>query len=136
MEVSILAVHCLTIGLLEYCTLGRLLQAAAPPSNNCQGSACRQRVPYLCMQKFQKLADGMPWSKHVHSKLVCAITREIMNEHNPPMVLPNGAVYSEKAVQQVASRNHNIFTCPKTGTHVRSCHRSKWPYVCMFLLIT
>ncbi|EIE27319.1 hypothetical protein COCSUDRAFT_34765 [Coccomyxa subellipsoidea C-169] len=69
----------------------------------------------LSMEKFQKLADGMPWSKHVHSKLVCAITREIMNEHNPPMVLPNGAVYSEKAVQQVASRNHNIFTCPKTG---------------------
>lgn len=67
------------------------------------------------VQKFQKLAEALPWSKHVHSKLVCSITREIMNEHNPPMVLPNGAVYSEKAVQQVASKNHNIFTCPKTG---------------------
>lgn len=70
------------------------------------------------LQKFQKLAEGLPWSKHVHSKLVCSITREIMNEHNPPMVLPNGAVYSEKAVQQVASKNHNIFTCPKTGNSV------------------
>jgi hypothetical protein len=75
-----------------------------------------------CVQKFQKLAEGLPWSKHVHSKLVCAITREIMNEHNPPMVLPNGAVYSEKAVQQVASRNHNIFTCPKTGARALSQH--------------
>ncbi|CAL8462971.1 g2505 [Coccomyxa elongata] len=69
----------------------------------------------LSMEKFQKLAEALPWSKHVHSKLVCSITREIMNEHNPPMVLPNGAVYSERAVQQVASKNHNIFTCPKTG---------------------
>jgi hypothetical protein len=68
-----------------------------------------------CAQKFQKLAQGLPWSKHVHSKLVCSITRELMNEHNPPMVLPNGAVYSERAVQQVASKNHGIFTCPKTG---------------------
>jgi len=73
---------------------------------------------YAFLQKFQKLAEGLPWSKHVHSKLVCSITREIMNEHNPPMVLPNGAVYSEKAVQQVASKNHNIFTCPKTGNFV------------------
>ena len=72
-----------------------------------------------CAQKFQKLAEGLPWSKHVHSKLVCSITREIMDEHNPPMVLPNGAVYSERAVQHVASKNHGIFTCPKTGAHGR-----------------
>ena len=73
------------------------------------------RVCPSCAQKFQRLAQDLPWSKHVHSKLVCSITRELMNEHNPPMVLPNGAVYSERAVQQVASRNHGIFTCPKTG---------------------
>ena len=57
----------------------------------------------------------------MHSKLICAITRDLMNEHNPPMVLPNGAVYSQKAVQMMAAKNHGIFTCPKTGqsTHTR-----------------
>lgn len=69
----------------------------------------------LLLQKFQRLAEQLPWSKHVHSKLICAITRELMNEHNPPMVLPNGAVYSQKAVQMMAAKNHGIFTCPKTG---------------------
>ena len=67
------------------------------------------------MQKFQKLAEQLPWSKHVHSKLICAITHDLMNEHNPPMVLPNGAVYSQKAVEITAATNHGIFTCPKTG---------------------
>ena len=67
------------------------------------------------MQKFQKLAEQLPWSKHVHSKLICAITHDLMNEHNPPMVLPNGAVYSQKAVEITAAKNHGIFTCPKTG---------------------
>ena len=38
-----------------------------------------------------------------------------MNEHNPPMVLPNGYVYSEKAVQDMAARSEGMFTCPKTG---------------------
>ena len=69
----------------------------------------------LLLQKFQRLAEQLPWSKHVHSKLICAITRDLMNEHNPPMVLPNGAVHSQKAVQMMAAKNHGIFTCPKTG---------------------
>ena len=70
-------------------------------------------------QAFQDLAEELPWSKHVHSKLVCALTREVMNEHNPPMVLPNGAVYSQKAIQQLASAK-GVFTCPHTGALVAS----------------
>ena len=76
---------------------------------------CFLPTQYCCMQKFQKLAEQLPWSKHVHSKLICAITHDLMNEHNPPMVLPNGAVYSQKAVEITAAKNHGIFTCPKTG---------------------
>ena len=72
-------------------------------------------------QAFQDLAQGLPWSKHVHSKLVCALTREIMNEHNPPMVLPNGAVYSQKAIQQLASAK-GVFMCPNTGVHLATSH--------------
>lgn len=71
------------------------------------------------VQAFQDLAEELPWSKHVHSKLVCALTREVMNEHNPPMVLPNGAVYSQKAIQQLANAE-GVFTCPVTGALVAS----------------
>lgn len=65
-------------------------------------------------QAFQLLAEKLPYAKHVHSKLVCSITKEAMNEHNSPMVTPNGTVFSENAVKQYTSRD-NIFTCPTTG---------------------
>ena len=38
-----------------------------------------------------------------------------MNEHNPPMVASNGAVYSEKAVLQIAAQNQGRFKNPQTG---------------------
>ncbi|CAG9467184.1 unnamed protein product [Pedinophyceae sp. YPF-701] len=69
----------------------------------------------LHLPAFQELAKELPWAKHVHSKLVCALTREPMDEHNPPMVLPNGAVYSERAVGLVASKNAGHMVCPVSG---------------------
>lgn len=65
------------------------------------------------MQNFQKLAEGLPYAKHMHSRLVCAITKELMNENNPPMVLPSGTVYSEKAIQEHTSQG--AFIEPSTG---------------------
>lgn len=41
-----------------------------------------------------QLAREVPWSHHINSTLVCRITGKIMNENDPPMVLPNGRVYS------------------------------------------
>ena len=67
------------------------------------------------MQPFQKLAEGLPYSKHIHSTLICPVTQEVMNEDNPPMVAPNGAVYSEKAVNQIAKQNSGMFKDPETG---------------------
>lgn len=54
----------------------------------------------LPLQSFQALAQRLPYAKHVHSRLVCAVTKEVMDEHNPPIVLPNGTVYSERAIDQ------------------------------------
>ena len=42
-----------------------------------------------------------------------------MNEDNPPMVAPNGAVFSEKAVNQIATQNNGMFKNPETGTCVQ-----------------
>lgn len=76
--------------------------------------SCSREDP-LHLSAFRKLAEGLPYAKHVHSKLVCAVTKEIIDEHNPPMVLPNGYVYSEKAVQQFVYSDDGKITCPRTG---------------------
>lgn len=41
-----------------------------------------------------KLAEQLPISHHVNSCIVCRVKGGIMNEDNPPLVLPNGMVYS------------------------------------------
>jgi macrophage erythroblast attacher len=70
----------------------------------------------LHLPAFQKLAEGLPYAKHVHSKLICSVTREIMNDANPPLVLPNGYVYSQKAVAVIMGKNDGKVVCPKTGS--------------------
>ncbi|KAI8463566.1 MAG: CTLH/CRA C-terminal to lish motif domain-containing protein [Monoraphidium minutum] len=70
----------------------------------------------LHLPAFRALAKGLPHAKHVHSTLVCAVTREVMSDANPPMVLPNGYVYSRKAVEQLAAAHGaGRLACPKTG---------------------
>ncbi|GBG67735.1 hypothetical protein CBR_g863 [Chara braunii] len=61
----------------------------------CYEDGCNKEDP-LSQETFRKLAEGLPFAKHIHSKLVCAVTKELMNEDNPPLVLPNGYVYSKK----------------------------------------
>ena len=69
----------------------------------------------------ERASDVLWWSfatrrhpQHVHSKLVCALTHEVMDVDNPPLVLPNGRVYSTKAVQLIAARNDGNMVCPET----------------------
>ncbi len=38
-----------------------------------------------------------------------------MNEDNPPMVAPSGAVYSEKALSQISAQHNGMFKDPETG---------------------
>ncbi|KAG9128542.1 GID complex subunit containing RING finger motif [Ceratobasidium sp. 392] len=61
------------------------------------------------------LAKEVPRSHHVNSVIVCRITGKIMDGDNPPLCLPNGQVYSQKALKDQASRNNGQVTCPKTG---------------------
>jgi len=67
-----------------------------------------------CNEPFNSLAENLPFSLHVHSVLVCRISGTIMNEHNPPLALPNGNVYSKSALDQLALHS-GIVTDPKTG---------------------
>ncbi|KAG2616584.1 protein MAEA homolog [Panicum virgatum] len=80
----------------------------------CSKGSCPKEDP-LSLEGFRKLAEPLPFSKQHHSKLVCYITKELMDTENPPRVLPNGYVYSEKALQEMAKKNDGKITCPRTG---------------------
>ncbi|KAL5569187.1 hypothetical protein UlMin_025762 [Ulmus minor] len=80
----------------------------------CYEDDCSKEDP-LSQENFRKLALPLPYSKQHHSKLVCYITKELMDTENPPQVLPNGYVYSSKALEEMAKKNNGKITCPRTG---------------------
>ncbi|KAJ8562701.1 hypothetical protein K7X08_031153 [Anisodus acutangulus] len=80
----------------------------------CYEDDCTKEDP-LSQESFRKLATALPYSKQHHSKLVCYITKELMDTENPPLVLPNGYVYSTKALEEMSTRNDGRITCPRTG---------------------
>ncbi|KAJ4978678.1 hypothetical protein NE237_009458 [Protea cynaroides] len=80
----------------------------------CYEEDCTKEDP-LSQESFRKLALPLPFSKQQHSKLVCYITKELMDTENPPLVLPNGYVYSTKALEEMARKNNGKVTCPRTG---------------------
>ncbi|MBA0841570.1 hypothetical protein Goarm_004056 [Gossypium armourianum] len=80
----------------------------------CFEDGCTKEDP-LSQENFRKLAMPLPYSKQHHSKLVCYITKELMDTENPPQVLPNGYVYSTKALKEMAEKNNGKITCPRTG---------------------
>jgi macrophage erythroblast attacher len=83
------------------------------------------QCPVCAKETLGKLAQGLPFAHHVNSCLVCRISGEIMNEHNPPLVLPNGYVYSRKALEEQAEKRQrnslnsleteSSVICPRTG---------------------
>ncbi|KAF3525738.1 hypothetical protein F2Q69_00049100 [Brassica cretica] len=58
----------------------------------------------LSQESFRKLALPLPYSKKHHSKLVCYISKELMDTENP-QVFPNGYVYSTKALKKMADKS-------------------------------
>ncbi|KAG5075995.1 hypothetical protein JHK84_057226 [Glycine max] len=80
----------------------------------CYEDDCTKEDP-LSQEAFRTLAMPLPYSKQHHSKLVCYITKELMDTENPPQVLPNGYVYSTKALEEMAKKNNGRIICPRTG---------------------
>jgi macrophage erythroblast attacher len=50
--------------------------------------------PVCAADTFGALSKTLPFAHHVNSALVCRISGKIMDESNPPLVLPSGYVYS------------------------------------------
>ncbi|XP_063222966.1 E3 ubiquitin-protein transferase MAEA [Bacillus rossius redtenbacheri] len=68
----------------------------------------------VCQDSLNQLAASLPFAHCSQSRLVCAMSGMPLNEHNQPMMLPNGHVYGEKALEQMASENNGQIICPKT----------------------
>lgn len=70
----------------------------------------------VCSWPLSYLADSMPITQQQHSSLVCWISGLTMDEYNPPMMLPNGYVYSLNSLAILAGQNlQSSVKCPRTG---------------------
>ena len=69
----------------------------------------------VCNRLFNELARPLPFAHSSQSRLLCNVSGEPMNEHNQPLMLPNGYVYGEVSLQRLASNNTvGQIQCPKT----------------------
>ena len=68
----------------------------------------------VCMPEFSSLSKLLPLPQLEQSRLICFISGEVMNEDNPPMVLPNNHVYSKEALLKLVD-DHDRIQCPRTG---------------------
>ncbi|XP_031554328.1 E3 ubiquitin-protein transferase MAEA-like isoform X2 [Actinia tenebrosa] len=68
----------------------------------------------VCSHPLNILGDPLPFAHCAQSRLVCPISGQIMNENNPPMVLPNGFVYGERALHIMSQEKQGKVTCPRT----------------------
>ncbi|KAJ9058902.1 GID complex subunit containing RING finger motif [Entomophthora muscae] len=79
---------------------------------SCQSTNC----PVCQPDTFGALAIPLPFSHHTNSTIVCRITGKLMDESNPPLVLPNGFVYSTKAVHDQINTS-GYFHDPQSGSN-------------------
>ncbi|KAL8570233.1 hypothetical protein ACOMHN_029933 [Nucella lapillus] len=68
----------------------------------------------VCSRHLNELAQPLPYAHCANSRLICAISGHSLNEHNPPMMLPNGNIYGFCALKKMAMDNNNFVICPRT----------------------
>ena len=69
----------------------------------------------VCSKTLGAIAEKVQILPRSHSRIVCWVTGEVLDDSNPPMVLPNGFVYSEKAVRGMTNASNGNITCPRTS---------------------
>eukprot|EP00004_Rigifila_ramosa_P027757 TRINITY_DN9155_c0_g1_i1.p2 TRINITY_DN9155_c0_g1~~TRINITY_DN9155_c0_g1_i1.p2 ORF type:complete len:379 (+),score=116.93 TRINITY_DN9155_c0_g1_i1:79-1215(+) len=117
------AVHSLTpVPLLEV-VLEAGLSALKTPF--CESAAEQNSSCPTCQSDMAELAAALPYAHHIHSRLVCRLSGAVMDENNPPMMLPNGNVYSREALQALASKNGGSVVDPRGGATFRLAEAKK-----------
>jgi macrophage erythroblast attacher len=70
----------------------------------------------VCAPLMNSLAERLPFSHRIHSALVCRMSGDVINDHNLPLMLPNGYVYGQRALAEMADKNNGLVTCPRSNT--------------------
>lgn len=68
----------------------------------------------VCQPNINEIAELLPFAHCAQSRLICRVTGKPLNENNPPMMLPNGQVYGQIALDQMM-KNNGIIVCPRTN---------------------
>ena len=68
-----------------------------------------------CEPSLKAIAKGLPTAPLSQSRVICRLSGEVMNEHNPPLMLPNGNAYSTQALLNMSQMNSGRVVCPLTG---------------------
>lgn len=69
----------------------------------------------VCEEDFNEIAKCLPYSHCAQSRLICRVTGLPLNEHNLPMMLPNGQIYGQLAIPQI-TKDDGTIVCPVTKT--------------------
>lgn len=81
----------------------------------CYSSNCKNLNCPICQEDFNRIATNLPYSHCVQSRLICRITGLPLNEHNLPMMLPNGQIFGQLAIPEITQEN-GMVVCPITNT--------------------
>lgn len=108
-------------GLTRESTIEIMLKAglASLKTRKCGTEADRKPNCPTCVEPHLSLAQSLPRGRHENSILVCSISGEIMDENNPPMAMPNGHVYSQKALTKLAEDNDGTVVDPRNQDTAR-----------------
>ena len=93
-------------------------------SGNTDNSNCP-----VCKEKIFVLAKNLPYSTKSASNLICRILGVIMDEYNPPVMLPNNQLYSTKGIEKISkpvpdSTDRKVF-CPITMNEYKTSQITK-----------
>ncbi|XP_057358045.1 E3 ubiquitin-protein transferase MAEA isoform X4 [Manis pentadactyla] len=93
-------------------TLQAGLSAIKTPQCYKEDSSSKSPDCPVCSRSLNKLAQPLPMAHCANSRLVCKISGDVMNENNPPMMLPNGYVYGYNSLLSI--RQDDKVVCPRT----------------------
>ncbi|XP_060004915.1 E3 ubiquitin-protein transferase MAEA isoform X2 [Lagenorhynchus albirostris] len=93
-------------------TLQAGLSAIKTPQCYKEDGSSRSPDCPVCSRSLNKLAQPLPMAHCANSRLVCKISGDVMNENNPPMMLPNGYVYGYNSLLSI--RQDDKVVCPRT----------------------
>eukprot|EP00045_Choanoeca_perplexa_P009904 m.98222 g.98222 ORF g.98222 m.98222 type:complete len:377 (+) comp15074_c0_seq1:142-1272(+) len=66
-----------------------------------------------CQTRLRHVAAQLPVGNRAQSVLVCRLTGRVMDDSNPPMMLPNGNVYSAEGLKAM-DREQGRIVCPRS----------------------